>query len=324
MSGKKIKLPRFFGVWLVLATVVILWVFDRPVLLTYIHLGTLGGHGDWWHARFVFWNVVIALLLGFLVIQGIYRMLSGSSDQQAPDVLDDARGRALRYELGPARQTLGQDRPVTGAAPSTPGSESFAAVRSGGADAWSLELIQALDWKSFGDLCVKYYEAKGYHSEQIRTRPDGGMDFVLNRKGATGGAAFAVVHCRSWGWKWISVELLQELRAAQQASGAPLGVLITSTYFSEEAMAFAKGKNIELIAGDKLVELLSALLEPGRSRLLNEIAAGDYATPTCPRCDVKMKKLEGDPQSSQDAATEWRCPNYPRCSETFRSAISSQ
>ena len=209
--------------------------------------------------------------------------------------------------LGKGDQTEVEVVPADGA----PATEAVAPP-----DTWTPELLQALDWKRFGALCAGFYEAKGYHSKPGKVRPDGGLELFLYRKGHSGGAVFGVVHCQNWNWKWIPTNLVEALEADRQEHQAALAVMITSTHYADEAQTFAKNKKIELITGEKLVALLNALPESTRKKLLEEATAGDYMTPTCPICDVKMVAKAGHDKKS--AGEIWVCPNYPNCSETFR------
>ena len=50
--------------------------------------------------------------------------------------------------------------------------------------------------------------------------------------------------------------------------------------------------------------------------VLSEIATkGDFLTPTCPRCSIKMTARK----STREGRMFWGCTNYPRCKQTFSS-----
>jgi restriction system protein len=89
-------------------------------------------------------------------------------------------------------------------------------------------------------------------------------------------------------------------------------MLITTSTFTSEAQEFAKDNNLILVNGASLIESIRELGEEKSKALLELATAGDYTTPTCPRCDVKMKWREGG-----SFKPFWGCVNYPRCSHKF-------
>jgi restriction system protein len=65
------------------------------------------------------------------------------------------------------------------------------------------------------------------------------------------------------------------------------GMFVSSGKFTSAAEEFAKGK-ILLVSGARFLELIRKLPEDKQQKLLNIALEGDYRTPTCPQCDVKM------------------------------------
>jgi len=89
--------------------------------------------------------------------------------------------------------------------------------------------------------------------------------------------------------------------------------MATST-FSDDAQQFAKAHNdkLFLIDGAKFVSLLSALPRDKRKQLLEFATEGDYTTPSCASCGIKMVRRSGK------AGEFWGCQNYPRCKSTLK------
>jgi len=94
------------------------------------------------------------------------------------------------------------------------------------------------------------------------------------------------------------------------------GVFITSGDFTGEALAFAEGKRLRLISGDKLLSAIKKLSDEKQSQLLNIALEGDYTTPTCPRCGVKMK-LRTARKGANSGNKFWGCMKYPKCRSTL-------
>jgi restriction system protein len=93
------------------------------------------------------------------------------------------------------------------------------------------------------------------------------------------------------------------------------GIFITSGDFTSEAEEFAKGK-INLVWGEKFIYLIKKLSEDDQKWLLDVALDGDYRTPTCPQCDIKMALRES--KKGRNAGGQfWGCVRYPQCRQTL-------
>jgi restriction system protein len=128
-----------------------------------------------------------------------------------------------------------------------------------------------------------------------------------------------LVHCKAWDAYPIGIKPLHELRAAMTTANVAEGVMVAAGRFTPEAVAFAAKENIQLIDGASLLEKLAALLPEKALALLKFATKGDFLTPTCPRCSVKMMARK----STNEGRMFWGCANYPRCKHTFSSATIS-
>ena len=91
------------------------------------------------------------------------------------------------------------------------------------------------------------------------------------------------------------------------------GMFITSGEFTSEALAFAEGKQLRLISGKMFLDFIGKLSAEKQEELLALALEGDYRTPTCPRCGIKMTLREGK-GSGRDF---WGCLRFPRCRATL-------
>ena len=114
----------------------------------------------------------------------------------------------------------------------------------------------------------------------------------------------------------MSVKPVRLLRRAMTESRIARGVLLCAGRFSHEALEEAKREGIELIDGAKLIERIGALPEDKARGLLQFATEGDFVTPTCPACSIKMVPR----QSTKDSWPSWGCRNYPACKKTFAGA----
>ena len=186
-----------------------------------------------------------------------------------------------------------------------------------GTGRWSLELLRRLEWRRFEELCTAYYEALGLTTTQARSGTDGGADIGLVAGGAD--KPSSVLQCKGWSVHTVGIKPVRELRAAMAAAGVPQGVLVACGTFTSEAKEFSRGENIQLIDGGELLRKIGALAPEQGQALLKLATAGDFSTPTCPACGIKMTART----SSTEGRKFWGCLNYPRCKRTFFGASNA-
>src|SRR5437667_5867272 len=186
-----------------------------------------------------------------------------------------------------------------------------------GTGRWSLELLRRLEWRRFEELCTAYYEALGLTTTQARSGTDGGADIGLVAGGAD--KPSSVAQCKGWSVYTVGIKPVRELRAAMAAAGVPQGVLLACGTFTSEAKEFSRGENIQLIDGGELLRKIGALAPEQGQALLKLATAGDFSTPTCPACGIKMSART----SSTEGRKFWGCLNYPRCKRTFFGASNA-
>lgn len=102
------------------------------------------------------------------------------------------------------------------------------------------------------------------------------------------------------------------------AEGAHGGVAVTSGPFTQEAQAFAAGKNLKLIDGPQLMKLLTSVRDssPQVQRKTPRLDNPHIGTaPNCPRCGATtVKRLA---KKGALAGKEfWGCSRFPSCRGT--------
>lgn len=175
--------------------------------------------------------------------------------------------------------------------------------------AWSLELIQEIEWKRFEDVCQQFYELKGIRSECTPLGPDGGIDIRLFQDDSDPKKPTAIVQCKAWGSSFVGVKPIRELLGVMVHEKIGKAFFMTSGSYSDEAKAFAAPNRITLIDGKMLLAMFQRLPESTRAQLLEFATAGDYTVPTCPSCGTKMR-LIGGREGKRDF---WGCSDFPRC-----------
>lgn len=111
----------------------------------------------------------------------------------------------------------------------------------------------------------------------------------------------------------MGVKPVRLLRRAMADARIAKGVLLSAGRFSREAVEEARREGIELIDGAQLLERIGALPQDKARGLLEFATEGDFLTPTCPACSIKMVPR----QSTKDSWPSWGCRNYPACKKTF-------
>jgi restriction system protein len=174
---------------------------------------------------------------------------------------------------------------------------------------WTPELLKRLEWRRFEELCAAYFEALGFRAELAGVGADGGVAINLYEQGSK--SASIIVQCRPWTAHRVGIRPVRELRGAMASGNVGEGMLVTSGKFTREARDFAGKEGVSLIDGADLVAKLAALV-PEKALALYKLATrGDFQTPTCPSCAIKMISRK----STAHGRRYWGCRNYPACKQ---------
>lgn len=180
---------------------------------------------------------------------------------------------------------------------------------------WELppDLLRSLVPARFELLVERFYAVQGLKVKRNGSGVDGGVDLRLHRGGAA--RPFCYVQCRGWGAPCIEGPRVRALFDAMAANRVAEGALVTSGSFTEDARAFARSNRITVLSGEDLAERFNRLSPLDRARILREVTSGDYTTPVCPRCGVKLAL----PAGASEPTAPWTCQRYPRCTYTLPS-----
>jgi len=174
---------------------------------------------------------------------------------------------------------------------------------------WTEELLKRLEWRRFQELCAAYFEALGFRADLANAGAGGGISLYV--EGYERASVF--VQCRPWSAHRIGIKPVRELRGAMTSANVGEGVLVTSGKFTQEARDFAGKEKISLVDGAELLGNITSLVPEKALGLLELATRGDFATPTCPACGIKMISRK----STAHGRNYWGCRNYPACKQTF-------
>lgn len=170
--------------------------------------------------------------------------------------------------------------------------------------------MRDLPWDEFELLVGQIYQRKGYRVKlSAGTGSDGGVDLELSKESQR-----VLVQCKSWNTLNVGVKEIREFFGVLVAERADRGIFVTTGSYTRDALDFATGKPIEMIAGAQLEKLLQEASLGSDDDLLNVrlwaplfLNAASVTIPVCPFCKITMVK-----RSSKNGSF-WGCSSYPRC-----------
>lgn len=172
--------------------------------------------------------------------------------------------------------------------------------------------IRGLSWQEFEKLIAEWFHRIGYTVvEQGGSSADGGIDLIARAKDEK-----ILIQCKHWRARMVGVAIVRELYGVMTSEGASGGALVTSGSFSEDAIAFATGKPIQLIDGPKLEQLVLSVKSGTSPTVSRVVPAASVICPVCGSAMVKRTAKKGATAGQQF----WGCSRYPGCRGTLQVA----
>lgn len=176
-----------------------------------------------------------------------------------------------------------------------------------------IKSIKSISWQEFEELVGEVYRRKGYKvTEMGRGGADGGVDLVLKRNGEV-----IYVQCKQWRMDRVGVQIVRELFGVIAAEGASGGIVISSGTFTDEAVEFVKGKQIEIIDGPELYRMISDVQKNNISVVHKHI---NKSANMCPLCGSEMI-LRTAKKGANVGEKFWGCAKFPKCKGTIRFSV---
>jgi len=178
-------------------------------------------------------------------------------------------------------------------------------------------VLGGMKWQEFEMLVAEAFKLQGYAvTETGGGGADGGVDLVLKK-----GSEKFLVQCKQWRAMKVGVTTVRELYGVIAAEKATGGFVVTSGSFTSDAIEFARGRNIQLLDGDKLVAMFNKVRAAQGSSNAPRITTGQQATgnvaaaPSCPRCGQSMVQRIAK-QGANAGQPFWGCTRFPDCRGT--------
>ena len=174
-------------------------------------------------------------------------------------------------------------------------------------DAGAQSALEKMSWREFEMLVGEHFRRRGYSVEETGGGgADGGVDLVISS-----GTESYLVQCKQWKARQVGVQTIRELYGVIIARGADGGYVVTSGVFTDEARRFADGRGIELIAGNRLVEMIR-----GAQTAVPEMkSSAALKAPSCPKCGSRMVMITAR-KGPQPGRSFWGCSKFPNCRGT--------
>ena len=173
--------------------------------------------------------------------------------------------------------------------------------------------LTEMSWQEFEQLVGEAFRRQGYSiAETGGGGADGGVDLVLTK-----GAEKTLVQCKQWRAQRVGVNIVRELYGVMAARRAAAGIVVTAGEFTPNAIEFARGRNVRLIAGRELHRLLREAGVPRQTGVPIPVTrARDSTPPSCPRCGASM--IQRVARRGANAGYKfWGCSQYPSCRGTL-------
>lgn len=172
---------------------------------------------------------------------------------------------------------------------------------------WSLELLQSIEWKRFEELCEAVFNEINLVARNTVFGADGGIDIKLYDKNSPD-TLVAIAQCKAWSTS-VGVKEIREFYGVMVAAKINKAYFVTTSSFTKDAIKFSKTSEVTLINGKQLLKLITSRSPEKSAQLLKLATVGDYTTPTCPSCGLKMVTRTVSNSGNQF----WGCSSYPRC-----------
>ncbi len=164
--------------------------------------------------------------------------------------------------------------------------------------------LNEMSWQEFEMLVGEAFRSGGYSViETGGGGADGGVDLVLRKDGEK-----YLVQCKQWRAYKVGVATVRELYGVMAAAGTAGGFVVTSGVFTQEAKDFAEGRNIDLIDGAELHEIIRRV-QPASVHEEKVLSMTGQLCPKCGRLMVMRTAMQG----VNVGKSFWGCPNFPRC-----------
>jgi restriction system protein len=166
---------------------------------------------------------------------------------------------------------------------------------------WNKQVFTDIEWRRFEAVCERLFAQSGFKTKSQSHGADGGVDVWMYSAHAEGPVSIA--QCKHFRSKEVDVKLIREFFGVMSSHKLQRGTFVTTSTFTADAQKFANENGINALDGDKLLKLITTRTAEQQQELLDIAYEGEYSTPTCASCGIKLVKR----------TKFWGCSNFPKC-----------
>ncbi|TAG70088.1 MAG: restriction endonuclease [Burkholderiales bacterium] len=193
----------------------------------------VGGGLPWW-----VWVIIGAIV--FFLLQGAHTVINPSAvgAERISSLIDAASVAAFIASLGFAVHSfMNRARQADDALP---------------VNAPLRDNDPRMTWGHFELLAIEAFRRRGFQiTERGSANADGARNLQLQR-----GRQIFIAHCKAWRKREVDIGSIRELYSMVIVAKAAGGIAITTGNFTQEARTFAAGRQLQLIDGPTLREML--------------------------------------------------------------------
>ena len=163
-----------------------------------------------------------------------------------------------------------------------------------------------MDPIEFEHLVLETYRRLGWKAEPTRASGDQGVDGFLRRDGKT-----FVLQCKKFAKTRVGSPVLRDLLGTIVKEKASGGILVTTSSFTEEAIAWAgEAANLTLVDGDSLVKMIHEAFpadSPVPEEFVTKRRHPSIVPSRCPWCGARIRRRKGK------YGAFFGCTKFPSC-----------
>ncbi len=119
----------------------------------------------------------------------------------------------------------------------------------------SVKKLKKLTWSEFEHLCLLFYREQGWKVKGNEQHgADGGVDLWMKKRGTR-----AIVQCKKYEDAKVTVKVIREMYGLMHEYDVDMAIVVTTSGFTKECDRFVEEKQITLIDGETLVEMIGKM-----------------------------------------------------------------
>ena len=122
----------------------------------------------------------------------------------------------------------------------------------------TLKKLKRLSWDDFELLCMELFENNGWSVKgNDQKGADGGVDIWMHKTSIMKRKRSAIVQCKRYDDALVTIKVLREMYGLMHEHNVDEVYIVTTSRFTKECYKFVEEKNIVMIDGNKLVEMIN-------------------------------------------------------------------